>query len=156
MFWGAAVPKVITAIGPALSVVHVDSWVLTVLVPIPVRMLFARLATHRRRDKGGQKRKNPQTFVCGLSYFLAPRPGLEPGTCGLTDTFPTRLDARLHCFTQASKGRGRIKECTGKFILENCPSSLRGFKWCYIDTSVMNQPEMKCVSDAIQRRRTIA
>jgi len=46
------------------------------------------------------------TEIRGNSDFLAPRPGLEPGTCGLTVTFPTPNNSTIH-------------ECSLKFKINN-------------------------------------
>jgi len=35
--------------------------------------------------------------------YLAPRPGLEPGTCGLTVTFTIPLNTNLHTYAQFYK-----------------------------------------------------
>ena len=61
-------------------------------------------------------RKSPQTFVCGLLCSVAPRPGLEPGTCGLTGHLARSVAFR------------RYWECSGVGLL-----CLAGIVWSLVE-----------------------
>jgi len=46
------------------------------------------------------KRAEDSDASCKSLNGMAPRPGLEPGTCGLTDLSPTRLGTTRHTGSQ--------------------------------------------------------